>query len=1137
MNIGGSLKMWIVLACAIISGTLRSQEEVLVQCENANLHYLEGRVEAFNLGVDLNTQYSEYNPVFVSNSRHLYYASRHDSSTGEEIYGVDRQFYEDILMAEQVGEKFLAGASVFDADSLAPFDNTEEHDAPVFVSGDDSIFIFYRDQKLWMSTLTDSGYTESVELPKEINRGRYQRHASLTADKKTIFFSSEVFDKSTNRFHYDIFYSTKDSAGAWKRAKALPHPINTLFDEDSPEINTDGTQFFFSSDRPGGFGGYDVYNVELKDGMDDVEITLLCEPVNSAAHDIYFKLAPDSTHAFFSSNRLGGFGNQDIYKLILDEARFDTCVALQRGERVTLDITESVDRNGAELTYSWDFGDGGKAEGTEVSHLYTKPGDYTIVMNATDRETGMVYYNEILEEVSIEFASGYMYIEGMDTVKVDLDATYSAERSRMFGRQPLGAHWETSHGMRHRGEPFTTSFSQQGQERVYFEGIIIDPENDRHASCVYKKVDVVSDELFEAYSKRNSVKTESDLMSESEILLATTGRSSDENFVLRNDFVTTLINTPISIDVLANDSSKHGLDMEIFGVKRPVNGKARQEGRMVDYTPNQDFKGLDNFEYIVHDERGHENKAIVVVKVVSESEMYEGQSVGNDYASVTGRDSIIVEAGKNDNHPHGDKQKLVSVTPPRHGEISVLDSAAKRFSYTPNESFQGQDAFVYQVEDSQGIRSSAYVVVEDSTLQVVASTERDISKTEGGQSIQIDLFANDNLDRLELPELVSIIGPDNGVVRIVDRQKGTVVYVPSPSFRGVDAFTYTVRDKNGVEFTEGVSVVVGNRDDASSLHARLDRVFVKTEETVKFDVTTNDYHDQKKAFTLKEITRSGLGSWAMIDKQSGTIEFQAGAEAGVDTVEYTIVDAEGILAKSQVILIVSDGSGQQLMALTEDRVETVVEGPIVIDVFKNDVHLKNRNMELYSVSTDNGGEAAINSKYEGEIYYMPKKGFVGQEIITYTVMDSHGKRATSRVIVNVYSPFDADAIDVTNRPDLGLENIYFDLDQDSIRKKEFAVLSANIEKLKANPDVVIKVRSHCDSRGRMEYNLDLSSRRAKETVAYLIKEGISAERIISSLGLGEAELVNDCGDDADCNEEQHQLNRRSEFVVIGTLKK
>ncbi|MBP8156892.1 MAG: OmpA family protein [Flavobacterium sp.] len=108
--------------------------------------------------------------------------------------------------------------------------------------------------------------------------------------------------------------------------------------------------------------------------------------------------------------------------------------------------------------------------------------------------------------------------------------------------------------------------------------------------------------------------------------------------------------------------------------------------------------------------------------------------------------------------------------------------------------------------------------------------------------------------------------------------------------------------------------------------------------------------------------------------------------------------------------------------------------------------------------------------------------------------------------------------------------IYFDLDKWNIRPDAAVDLAKLLDVLNQNPSMKINIRSHTDSRASHAYNAKLSDRRAKSTKDWLIKNGVAADRLTSE-GLGETELVNKCADNVKCTEEEHQLNRRSEFII------
>lgn len=110
-----------------------------------------------------------------------------------------------------------------------------------------------------------------------------------------------------------------------------------------------------------------------------------------------------------------------------------------------------------------------------------------------------------------------------------------------------------------------------------------------------------------------------------------------------------------------------------------------------------------------------------------------------------------------------------------------------------------------------------------------------------------------------------------------------------------------------------------------------------------------------------------------------------------------------------------------------------------------------------------------------------------------------------------------------------LAPIYFDYDQSYITTLGSYELEKLVSILFKYPDMKINVRSHTDSRGKYDYNLKLSSDRAKSTVKYVTSKGINASRITGE-GLGETEPLFDCG--KNCKEEEHQYNRRSEFIIV-----
>lgn len=113
-----------------------------------------------------------------------------------------------------------------------------------------------------------------------------------------------------------------------------------------------------------------------------------------------------------------------------------------------------------------------------------------------------------------------------------------------------------------------------------------------------------------------------------------------------------------------------------------------------------------------------------------------------------------------------------------------------------------------------------------------------------------------------------------------------------------------------------------------------------------------------------------------------------------------------------------------------------------------------------------------------------------------------------------------------------LLHIYYDFDDYHLRDDAIPELEKLLKMLQENPDYIVEVASHTDARGSKRYNLKLSQKRANEVVKWLVAHGVDRDRLVPR-GYGETRPVNDCADYVPCNERDHQLNRRTEFRVIG----
>lgn len=170
----------------------------------------------------------------------------------------------------------------------------------------------------------------------------------------------------------------------------------------------------------------------------------------------------------------------------------------------------------------------------------------------------------------------------------------------------------------------------------------------------------------------------------------------------------------------------------------------------------------------------------------------------------------------------------------------------------------------------------------------------------------------------------------------------------------------------------------------------------------------------------------------------------------------------------------------------------------------------------------------------GKFYFLANKN------TTYTIYGKKGNYFSQTEIVSsknvdrsntLYLNLQVCMEETTCGKSINLKNIHYDLDKFFIREDAKAELNKLVQFMKDNPTVKVELASHTDSRASDDYNKTLSQNRADAAVDYLVSKGIDKARL-KPIGYGETQLLNKCSNDADCTEEQHQMNRRTEMKVV-----
>ncbi|MCS7027130.1 MAG: OmpA family protein [Bacteroidia bacterium] len=193
-----------------------------------------------------------------------------------------------------------------------------KNESAVSVSLDGSTLYIYDERDLYYCTLKGNEWSKPEPL-KEINTKHWETHCAISADGTELFFTS---DRPGGYGGLDIYVAKKQPDGKWGQIQNLGPNINTEFDEEAPFIHYDGVTLYFSSRGHNSMGGYDIfYATRNPDGSWNKPVNI-GYPINTASDDVYFVINFDRKRAYYSSARGDdSYGDKDIYMIIMPEPK------------------------------------------------------------------------------------------------------------------------------------------------------------------------------------------------------------------------------------------------------------------------------------------------------------------------------------------------------------------------------------------------------------------------------------------------------------------------------------------------------------------------------------------------------------------------------------------------------------------------------------------------------------------------------------------------------------------------------------------------------------------------------------------------------------------------------------------------
>ncbi|WP_406751270.1 OmpA family protein [Aquirufa salirivi] len=274
-----------------------------------------------NLGSAINSDYSELNPVMAPDGKTLYFGRKNHPSnkygtTGSETVAGSQ----DIWYSERIGDVWST------AKRMPDVLNRDQYNTILSISPDGQTILLkgayvqgvYETRGFSMSkkTLNSWSIPEKLDIPdyEKLSRGKNE-YAYLTMDGKALLLA---FSEKKNSDRDDLYVSFLND-GKWTEPKNLGRSINTDFSETTPFLAADGKTLYFSSDRPGGQGSQDIYmSKRLDNSWTNWRTPInLGGPINTEEYDAYYSLSAKGDFAYFLSSK-SSLGKKDIFRIAIE---------------------------------------------------------------------------------------------------------------------------------------------------------------------------------------------------------------------------------------------------------------------------------------------------------------------------------------------------------------------------------------------------------------------------------------------------------------------------------------------------------------------------------------------------------------------------------------------------------------------------------------------------------------------------------------------------------------------------------------------------------------------------------------------------------------------------------------------------
>jgi Tol biopolymer transport system component len=254
----------------------------------------------------INSQYEDHSPIVLFDESTIYFTSTRPIDTLKE----NQTLFENIFVTHWRNKKWT------EPKILEIPGYHEANRATIGLTPDGQGLIFFENDgyngALYITHRTFDGWSAPKPLPAPINSGYHETHASISPDGNTIYFSSERPGGFGGK---DIYYSHKLPDETWGKPINAGKNINTPFDEDGPFIHPDNTTLYFSSLGHNSMGGYDIFKSK-KAGEDEwTKAENIGYPINTPTDDLFYLPTPNGQRVYYASRQAGSKGLTDLFLL------------------------------------------------------------------------------------------------------------------------------------------------------------------------------------------------------------------------------------------------------------------------------------------------------------------------------------------------------------------------------------------------------------------------------------------------------------------------------------------------------------------------------------------------------------------------------------------------------------------------------------------------------------------------------------------------------------------------------------------------------------------------------------------------------------------------------------------------------